>query len=179
MAKQLLTKQIAAEMKSLLKSEGAKVTAKAICDRAGVGSYTTASRFLDELRAEEAALLSMPEDVADEYRSFQDFIWTAAMREATCGFEAERNLLERDRNKAEALARERLDVIREMELDAAAEAKRMAQMQERLHAAKKRIADLERRVLEERTRAETLQAFLASVTPNLGSSSALSKAGSD
>ncbi len=99
---------------------------KAICDRAGVGSYTTASRLLGELRAEEAALLSMPEDVADEYRSFQDFIWTAAMREATCGFEAERSLLGRDRNKAEALARERLDVIREMEFDAAAEAKRMA-----------------------------------------------------
>ncbi len=172
MAKQLLTKQIVTEIKLLLENEGAKVTAKAICDRAGVGSYTTASRLLDELRSEETALLSMPEHVADEYRRFQNFVWTTAMCEASADFEAERSLLERDLAKSDALARERLDVINDLEADAAAQAKRIQEMEGRLRAAKAAMADLKRDSASERTRAETLQAVVASIAGQNGPSSA-------
>ena len=172
MAKQLLTKKIVADTKSLIEKEGAQVTAKSIRDRAGVGSYSTATRLLDELRADETALLSMPDDVANEYSWFKDFIWTTAMSHATQVFEADRMLLERDRDNAEALARERLEVIHEMESDAATQAKRMAQMEERLRAAKSAMADTKRYAEAERTRAETLQTVIASMAGDRGADTA-------
>lgn len=172
MAKQLLTKKIVAETKALLERDGAEVTAKAIRDRAGVGSYSTATRLLDELRADETALLSMPDDVANEYSWFKDFIWTTAMSHATQIFEADRMLLERDRDNAEALARERLNVINEMEADAATQAKRMAQKEERLRAAKSAMTDMKRHAEAERMRAETLQTVIASMVGDRGADSA-------
>ena len=161
MAKQLLTKKIVADTVSLLEKEGAEVTAKAIRDRVGVGSYSTAAKLLGEIRADEDAQLSMPEHVADEFGGFKNFIWATAMSHATRVFEADRMLLERDRDRAEALARERLAVINELEASVAFEERRKRQMEDRLREAKKMIEDLERKVSEERTRAETLQAVVA------------------
>lgn len=179
MAKQLLTKKIVAETVSHLEKEGAEVTAKAIRDRVGVGSYSTAAKLLEEIRAEEDALLSMPEHVADEFGGFKNFIWTTAMSNATRVFEADRMLLERDRDRAEALARERLAVVKDLEAAAVVEEKRTRQMEDRLRAAKKKMADQERRILEERTRAETLQAILGSMTPDHGPSLPQSKSAAD
>lgn len=163
MAQQLLTKKLFVETKSLLEKEGAKVTAKTICDRAGVGSYTTATRLMSELRAENEALLRAPDHVTDEFSHLQDYMWTVAMSEATRAFEADRMLLERKRDEAEALSRERLEVIKQMEADAAAEAKRAHMMEERRRSSKASMAELKRKVEVERTRAETLQAVVASM----------------
>ncbi|WP_281969057.1 DNA-binding protein [Roseovarius nanhaiticus] len=168
MVKQLLTKKIVAETISQLEKDGAEVTAKAIRDRVGVGSYSTAAKLLEEIRAEEDALLSMPEHVADEFAGFKNFIWTTAMFHATRVFEADRMLLERDRDRAEALARERLAVVTELEAAAVVEEKRTRQMEDRLREARKIIGDLERKLSGERTRAETLQAVVASMTGTTG-----------
>ena len=79
---------------------------------------------------------------------------------------------ERDLAKSDALARERLDVINDLEADAAAQAKRIQEMEGRLRAAKAAMADLKRDSASERTRAETLQAVVASIAGQNGPSSA-------
>ncbi|MFX0543786.1 DNA-binding protein [Roseovarius sp. S1116L3] len=163
MAQQLLTKKLFAETKSLLEKEGAKISAKTICDRAGVGSYTTATRLMSEMRAENEALLRAPDEVTDELSHLHDYVWTVAMSEATRSFEADRTLLERNRDEAEALSCERLDVIKQMETDAETQAERIAQLEERLRAAKVSITGLKRNAEEQRTRAETLQSVVASI----------------